>query len=73
MQLLLLIILPLAGGILGWTIRWLYARFQLSSTEQRAERLQKDAVKDAEARKKELILETRDALQRERNEQEKEG
>lgn len=72
MQLWLLIILPLAGVILGWTIRWLYARFQLSSTEQRAERLQKDAVKDAEARKKELILETRDALQRERNEQEKE-
>ncbi len=72
MQLALLITLPLAGVILGWTIRWFYARFQLSSTEQRAERLQKDAVKDAEARKKELILETRDALQRERNEQEKE-
>lgn len=72
MQLLMLIILPLAGAILGWTIRWLYARFQLSSTEQRAERLRKDAVKDAEARKKELVLETRDALQRERNEQERE-
>ncbi len=72
MQLWLLIILPLAGAILGWIIRWLYARFQLSSTEQRAERLQKDAIKDAEARKKELVLETRDALQRERNEQERE-
>ncbi|MFP4152039.1 MAG: ribonuclease Y [Alkalispirochaeta sp.] len=72
MQLILLITLPLAGAILGWTIRWLYARFQLSSTEQRAERLKKDAAKDAEARKKELILETRDALQRERNEQERE-
>lgn len=72
MQLILLITLPLAGAILGWTIRWLYARFQLSSTEQRAERLKKDAAKDAEARKKELILETRDSLQRERNEQERE-
>ena len=72
MQLILLITLPLAGAVLGWTIRWLYARFQLSSTEQRAERLKKDAAKDAEARKKELILETRDALQRERNEQERE-
>jgi ribonucrease Y len=72
MQLILLITLPLAGVILGWTIRWLYARFQLSSTEQRAERLKKDAAKDAEARQKELILETRDALQRERNEQERE-
>ncbi|WP_040588445.1 ribonuclease Y [Alkalispirochaeta alkalica] len=72
MRLLLMLALPLAGGILGWTIRWLYARFQLSSAEQRAERLRKDAVKDAEARKTELILETRDDLQRERNEQERE-
>lgn len=72
MQLVLLVGLPLVGAILGWIIRWLYAKFQLSSTEQRAERLKKDAIKDAEARKKELILETRDALQRERNEQERE-
>ncbi len=72
MQLVLYGTLPLAGVILGWTIRWLYAKFQLSSTEQLAERLQRDAEKDAEARQKELILETRDALQRERNEQERE-
>ena len=72
MQVFLLIALPLAGVILGWTIRWLYARFQLSSVEQRAERLNKDATKDAEARKNELILETRDALQREWNEQDRE-
>jgi ribonucrease Y len=72
MQFWLLIALPLAGAILGWIIRWLYARFQLSSVEQRAERLQKDAVKDAEARQKELVLETREELQRERNEQERE-
>lgn len=72
MQFVLLTALPLVGLILGWTIRWLYAKFQLSSTEQRSERLKKDAIKDAEARKKELILETREALQRERNEQERE-
>lgn len=72
MQLALVIALPLIGLILGWILRWLYARFQLSSVEQRTERLKKDAVKDAEARRKELILETRDALQRERNEQERE-
>ena len=72
MQLVLYIALPLAGAVLGWTIRWFYARFQLSSTEQLAERLKKDAAKEAEARQKELILETRDALQRERNEQERE-
>ncbi|MFP4565215.1 MAG: ribonuclease Y [Spirochaetaceae bacterium] len=72
MQLVLFIALPLAGLILGWTIRWLYARFQLSSSEQKAERLKKDAIKEAEAKKKELILETKDELLQERNEQEKE-
>ncbi|MFO8064546.1 MAG: ribonuclease Y [Spirochaetota bacterium] len=72
MQVILVIALPLAGLVLGWTIRWLYARFQLSSSEQKAERLKKDAIKDAEAKKKELILETKDELLQERNEQEKE-
>lgn len=72
MQLLLWIVLPLTGLILGWLIRWIYARFQLSASEQRAERLKRDAVKDAEALKKELILETKDELLRERNQQEKE-
>ncbi|MFW5684763.1 MAG: ribonuclease Y [Spirochaetota bacterium] len=72
MQLVLWIVLPLAGLILGWLIRWIYARFQLSASEQRAERLKRDAVKDAEALKKELILETKDELLRERNQQEKE-
>ncbi len=72
MQLLLWFGLPLAGILLGWIIRWLYARFQLSSSEQWAERLKRDAEKEAEARKKELILEAREALQRERNEQERE-
>jgi len=72
MQIVLWFALPLAGVVLGWLIRWLYARFQLSSSEQRAERLKRDAVKDAEGLKKELILETKDELLRERNQQEKE-
>ena len=69
---ILFIILPLAGLFLGWIIRWLYARFQLSSTEQRAERLNHEAIKEAEAKKKELLLEGRDQLQKERNQQERE-
>lgn len=69
---ILLIILPLAGLFLGWIIRWLYARFQLSSSEQRAERLNHEAIKEAEAKKKELLLEGRDQLQKERNQQERE-
>jgi ribonuclease Y len=72
MTIILSVILPLVGLILGWTIRWLYARFQLSSSEQKAERIREDAVKEAEARKKELILETRDELQKERNQQDRE-
>jgi len=72
MQILLWFALPLAGVVLGWLIRWLYARFQLSSSEQRSERLKRDAVKDAESLKKELILETKDELLRERNQQERE-
>ncbi len=72
MQLLWWIALPLVGVVLGWIIRWLYARFQLSSSEQRAERLKRDAIKEAEAQKRELLLEAKDELLRERNEQERE-
>ena len=72
MDLLLMVILPLVGLILGWTIRWVYARFQLSSVEQKAERLSQDAIREAEARKRELLLETKDQLLKERNQQERE-
>lgn len=72
MPVVLSVILPLVGLILGWLIRWLYARFQLSASEQKAERLKRDAVKEADALKKELLLETKDELLRERNQQEKE-
>jgi ribonucrease Y len=72
MNVLLVVILPLVGIILGWTIRWVYARFQLSSVEQKAERLSQDAIREAEARKRELLLETKDQLLKERNQQERE-
>jgi ribonuclease Y len=66
------IILPLAGLTLGWIIRWLYARFQLTASEQRADRIKQDAIKEAEAKKKELLLEAKDQIIRERNQQERE-
>ncbi|MFP4362602.1 MAG: ribonuclease Y [Spirochaetia bacterium] len=72
MSIILSVILPLFGLILGWTIRWLYARFQLSSSEQKAERVKQDAIKEAEAKKKEMILEAKDQLIQDRNQQEKE-
>src|SRR5574344_420390 len=73
MNILLGIRLPVAGIVLGWTIRWLYARFQLSASEQKAERLKQDAIKEAEAQKKEILLEAKDKLLRERNQQEREN
>ncbi len=70
---LLYVILPAVGLFLGWTIRWLYARFQLSASEQRAERVIQDAIKEAEAQKKEILLEAKEQLIRERNQQEREN
>jgi ribonucrease Y len=72
MNLVFYIILPLAGLFLGWTIRWLYARIQLSSTEQKASRIVNEALREAEAKKKEAELESKDQLLRERNQLEKE-
>ena len=69
----LFIVLPVAGFVLGWIIRWLYARFQLSASEQKAERVKQDAIKEAEAQKKEILLEAKEQLIRERNQQEREN
>jgi ribonuclease Y len=71
--LVLFIVLPVAGIVLGWTIRWLYARFQLSASEQKAERVKQDAIREAEAQKKEILLNAKDELIRERNQQEREN
>lgn len=64
--------LPVAGIVLGWIIRWCYARFQLSALEQKAERVKQDAIKEAEAQKKEILLEAKDQIIRERKQQERE-
>ena len=69
----MLIVLPIVGIVLGWTIRWLYARFQLSASEQKAERVKQDALREAEAQKKEILLNAKDELIRERNQQEREN
>ncbi|MDR2481901.1 MAG: ribonuclease Y [Spirochaetaceae bacterium] len=72
MSWILWIILPLAGLTLGWTIRWLYAKFQLTATEQVAERIKKDAIRDAEAVKKEILLEAKEKVISEQQQQERE-
>lgn len=72
-QLLTYILLPIAGIVLGWTIRWIYARFQLSASEQKAERVKQDAIKEAEALKKEFQLQAKEQLIQERAQQEREN
>jgi ribonuclease Y len=72
MQWVLYIILPLAGLTLGWTIRWLYAKSQVTASEHQAERIKQDAIKEAEAKKKEILLEAKEQVIRERNQQERE-
>ena len=72
-ELILFIVLPVAGIVLGWTIRWVYARFQLSASEQKAERVRQDAIKEAEAQKKEILLQAKEQLIQDRNQQEREN
>lgn len=62
----------LAGLILGWMIRWLYARFQLKASEQLAVRIKENAVKDAEALRKEMLLEAKEKVISEQHQQERE-
>ena len=59
------------GLLLGWTVRWLYAKYQLSSSEQKAERVKQEAIKEAENKRKEMLLEAKDQLIRDRNNQER--
>ena len=73
MNIVLYIVLPIVGIILGWIIRWIYARFQLTASEQKAERVKQDAIREAEAQKKEILLNAKDELIRERNQQEREN
>ncbi len=69
----ILIPLCLVSIVIGWTIRWTYAKFKLTSTEQKAVRLNEEAIKEAEAKSKELLIETRDLLLKEQQQQEREA
>ncbi|MBN2735475.1 MAG: ribonuclease Y [Spirochaetales bacterium] len=72
MNILIGFLLSLIGIVLGWIIRWLVARFRLSSSEQKAQRLIQEAIKEAEAKKREALLETKDQIIKERNQLERE-
>ena len=70
---ILCIALPIVGIILGWTFRWIYGKFQFSSSEQKAKRVIEDATKEAEARAKEYQLQVKEQLIQERTQQEREN
>ncbi|MEM5948178.1 ribonuclease Y [Spirochaetia bacterium 38H-sp] len=72
MSIILSVALPLIGLALGWTARWLYAKFQLNSEEQKAERIKNEAAKEAEARKKEILFEAQEQIHKERIQLERE-
>ena len=73
MDLVYKIALPLVGIAIGWTIRWLYARYQLSSSEQKSLRVKQDAVKEAEQEKKSILLDAQNQIMKERRQLEKEN
>lgn len=73
MSILIILLCCVCGIALGFLGRWIYAKFKLTSVEQKAERLEQEAVSKAEARSKELILETRDKLLKEQQQQEREA
>lgn len=62
----------LFGIAAGFLARWIYAKFKLTSIEQKCERLEKDAVERAQALGKELELETRNQLLKEKQQQDRE-
>ena len=61
-----------AAFFLGVTYRKNQAEAEIGSAEQEAKRIVADAIKSAEARKKEIVLEGKDELHRLRDESEKE-
>ncbi|MGL4525326.1 MAG: ribonuclease Y [Spirochaetia bacterium] len=72
MSTFMVFMLFLTGLVLGWVIKWVYGRYQLTSLERMAEGLRANAVRDAETLKKEILLEAREQRENERRQQERE-
>ncbi len=68
---LLIIALPLAA-IIGFALRAYLGKIKLTSAESQSQRIIQDAIRDAEAKRKELLLDTKDQLLKEKNQFEKE-
>ncbi len=61
------------GIAIGFLARWIYAKSKLTSVEQEAERISEESVAKAEAKAREILLETRDKLLKEQQQQEREA
>jgi len=68
---LLIAALPVTG-IAGYAIRAYLGKIKLNSAESQSHRIVQDAIKDAEAKRKELLIEAKDQLLKEKNIFEKE-
>jgi ribonucrease Y len=71
LTILLIIALP-AAGILGFAVKAYLGKIKLTSAETKSQKIIEEAVKDAEAKRKELLIEAKDQILRERNLFEKE-
>ncbi len=67
----LAILVPVAG-VLGYALRAYFGKVKLNSAEAKAQRIVKDALKEAESNRKELMIEAKDQLLKEKNLFEKE-
>ncbi|MCX7882886.1 MAG: ribonuclease Y [Brevinematales bacterium] len=66
-------LIPSLIGIgVGFFLRWIWARFQLTSTEKKVTQILEAAIREAETKKREMLLEAKDKLLEERRQLEKE-
>lgn len=72
LQLILCIAALPVAGILGYALRAYFGKMKLNSAEARSHRILQDAVRDAETKRKELLIEAKDQMLKEKNLFEKE-
>ena len=65
---MLLVILPLTGIVVGFLVRWIYAKSQFTSLEQKALMLKKTSITEAKNAEKEIILAAQNKIFEERRE-----
>lgn len=72
LNIILLVVLPLGGIIVGFLARLIYAKNRLSSSEQRALMLERSSVVEAQNAKKEMMLAAQNRIIEDRQEFERE-